>query len=238
MVAAGLVALLYAPFSKHLLSLSYILFTTGIASGLLALLVAATEVGKAHHPPARSGGTQSTGSLHAPCGAGRRAPRPCSRRGEHCPGVGALISHSGSLHRCGVDSGQAKGISALVMAMRSCAGRKYDTKNSSPFRLGFHGHAPLVRADDSVYGGEARDHDRETWSKRMDRRYAPGCRHPCRSPCRRLLKRHSFPISVRVRESCPASSWSVMIRAPVETVMSPPSDPRASEALESKFIKT
>jgi predicted acyltransferase len=42
--AAGLVALPIFPFSKHLISLSYVLFTTGVSSALLALLVLVTEV--------------------------------------------------------------------------------------------------------------------------------------------------------------------------------------------------
>ncbi len=44
MAGAGVAALLYSPFSKHLLSLSYVLFTTGVSAGLLALLVAWREV--------------------------------------------------------------------------------------------------------------------------------------------------------------------------------------------------
>jgi len=43
--AAGLLSLLYVPFSKHLLSLSYILFTAGVSSGLLSLLVLVREAG-------------------------------------------------------------------------------------------------------------------------------------------------------------------------------------------------
>jgi predicted acyltransferase len=50
LMAAGLLALFLSPFSKHLLSLSYILFTTGIAGAALALLVAATEMGKLRIP--------------------------------------------------------------------------------------------------------------------------------------------------------------------------------------------
>jgi predicted acyltransferase len=46
MMAAGVAASAFIPFSKHLLSLSYILFTGGVSSGVLALLVAVTEVGK------------------------------------------------------------------------------------------------------------------------------------------------------------------------------------------------
>jgi predicted acyltransferase len=41
---AGLAALAFFPFSKHLLSLSYILFTAGVSAGLLALLVLAREL--------------------------------------------------------------------------------------------------------------------------------------------------------------------------------------------------
>jgi len=39
LAAAGAAALFFTPFSKHLLSLSYILFTAGVSAGLLALLV-------------------------------------------------------------------------------------------------------------------------------------------------------------------------------------------------------
>jgi predicted acyltransferase len=42
--AGGLAALVFFPFSKHLLSLSYVLFTAGVSSGVLALLVAWREV--------------------------------------------------------------------------------------------------------------------------------------------------------------------------------------------------
>jgi len=42
--AAGLLALPFFPFSKHLLSLSYILFTAGVSSALLALLVLTREL--------------------------------------------------------------------------------------------------------------------------------------------------------------------------------------------------
>ncbi len=42
--AAGLLSLIWIPFSKHLLSLSYILFTGGVAAALLAVLVSVTEV--------------------------------------------------------------------------------------------------------------------------------------------------------------------------------------------------
>ncbi len=41
--AAGLLSLTFFPFSKHLLSLSYILFTAGVSSALLALLVLVRE---------------------------------------------------------------------------------------------------------------------------------------------------------------------------------------------------
>jgi predicted acyltransferase len=43
--AAGLAALAFFPFSKHELSLSYILFTAGISSALLAALIAVREMG-------------------------------------------------------------------------------------------------------------------------------------------------------------------------------------------------
>jgi predicted acyltransferase len=48
--AAGLLALAFFPFSKHLLSLSYILFTAGVSSGLLALLILVREMGGAQLP--------------------------------------------------------------------------------------------------------------------------------------------------------------------------------------------
>jgi predicted acyltransferase len=43
--AAGLLALAFFPFSKHLLSLSYVLFTAGVSSALLALLILLREMG-------------------------------------------------------------------------------------------------------------------------------------------------------------------------------------------------
>jgi predicted acyltransferase len=44
MIAAGIAAAFFLPFSKHLLSLSYILFTCGVSSAVLALLVVITEM--------------------------------------------------------------------------------------------------------------------------------------------------------------------------------------------------
>ena len=52
LAGAGLLSLLLAPFSKHLLSLSYVLFTTGVACALLALLVVVNENWKATIPVA------------------------------------------------------------------------------------------------------------------------------------------------------------------------------------------
>ncbi len=46
MIVAGLAAAIFLPFSKHLLSLSYILFTGGVSAAVLALLVAITEMWK------------------------------------------------------------------------------------------------------------------------------------------------------------------------------------------------
>src|SRR5208283_3981908 len=39
LAAAGIIAQIFFPFSKHLLSLSYILFTAGVSAAVLALLV-------------------------------------------------------------------------------------------------------------------------------------------------------------------------------------------------------
>ena len=50
MVAAGAGALMYEPFSKHLLSLSYILFTAGLSAAILALLAAGREMLRVHVP--------------------------------------------------------------------------------------------------------------------------------------------------------------------------------------------
>lgn len=50
LAAAGLLSLLYVPFSKHMLSLSYILFTAGVSSGLLCLLVLLRELGGVRLP--------------------------------------------------------------------------------------------------------------------------------------------------------------------------------------------
>jgi predicted acyltransferase len=44
MMAAGIAASFFLPFSKHLVSLSYILFTGGVSAGVLALLVVITEL--------------------------------------------------------------------------------------------------------------------------------------------------------------------------------------------------
>ncbi len=45
LACAGLLALPLVPFSKHVLSLSYVLFTAGVSCGALAVLVLATEIG-------------------------------------------------------------------------------------------------------------------------------------------------------------------------------------------------
>jgi predicted acyltransferase len=50
MAAAGAGALVYAPFSKHLLSVSYILFTAGLSSGILALLAIGREMAHVRLP--------------------------------------------------------------------------------------------------------------------------------------------------------------------------------------------
>jgi predicted acyltransferase len=44
LAAAGAAALAYSPFSKHLLSLSYVLFTAGLSAVILALLAAGREM--------------------------------------------------------------------------------------------------------------------------------------------------------------------------------------------------
>jgi predicted acyltransferase len=44
MAAAGAAALAYVPFSKHILSLSYVLFTAGLSAVILALLAAGREM--------------------------------------------------------------------------------------------------------------------------------------------------------------------------------------------------
>jgi len=73
--AAGLLSLLYVPFSKHLLSLSYILFTGGVSSGLLALLVLAREIGGLRLPVIGSMGRNALllYMLHAVLGVAAQA---------------------------------------------------------------------------------------------------------------------------------------------------------------------
>lgn len=73
--AAGLAALALAPFSKHLLSLSYILFTAGVSSGLLCLLVLLREMGGLTPPVVGSMGRNALllYMLHAVIGVGVQA---------------------------------------------------------------------------------------------------------------------------------------------------------------------
>jgi predicted acyltransferase len=73
--AAGLLALIFFPFSKHLLSLSYILFTAGVSSALLALLILLREMWGLKIPIAGSLGRNALVlyMLHAVLGVGIQA---------------------------------------------------------------------------------------------------------------------------------------------------------------------
>jgi predicted acyltransferase len=73
--AAGLIALALFPFSKHLLSLSYILFTAGVSSALLCLLVLARELWGLKLPAIGSLGRNALllYMLHAVIGIGAQA---------------------------------------------------------------------------------------------------------------------------------------------------------------------
>ncbi len=73
--AAGLLALILFPFSKHVLSLSYILFTAGVSSGLLALLVLLREIMGLKLPVAGSLGRNALVlyMLHSVLGVGIQA---------------------------------------------------------------------------------------------------------------------------------------------------------------------
>jgi len=73
--AAGLIARAFFPFSKHLLSLSYILFTAGVASAVLCLLVLARELWGLKLPLTGSMGRNALllYMLHAVIGVGVQA---------------------------------------------------------------------------------------------------------------------------------------------------------------------
>jgi predicted acyltransferase len=73
--AAGLAALDLAPLSKHLLSLSYILFTAGVSSALLCFLVLLRELAGLKLPVAASMGRNALllYMLHAVIGVGAQA---------------------------------------------------------------------------------------------------------------------------------------------------------------------
>jgi len=73
--AGGLLALLFFPFSKHLVSLSYVLFTAGVSSALLALLVLAREIWRLNLPIIGSMGRNALllYMLHAVMGVGVQA---------------------------------------------------------------------------------------------------------------------------------------------------------------------
>ena len=73
--ACGLAATPFFPFSKHLVSLSYILFTTGVSAGLLALLVLVREIAGVKLPVIGSMGRNALVlyMLHAVIGVGVQA---------------------------------------------------------------------------------------------------------------------------------------------------------------------
>ena len=105
--AAGLVARVFLPFSKHLLSLSYILFTAGVSSALLCLLVLARELWGLKLPVAGSMGRNALllYMLHAVIGVG----------------VQALLGD-------GASAGAAWGASLLVLAVCAAAAVVLDRK--------------------------------------------------------------------------------------------------------------
>jgi predicted acyltransferase len=96
--AGGLAALPFVPFSKHLVSLSYVLFTAGVSAALLALLVLAGEIAGMKLPVIGSMGRNALVlyMLHAVMGVG----------------VQALLGND-------INAGPAWGVSFLVLA--ACA---------------------------------------------------------------------------------------------------------------------
>ena len=73
--AGGLTALFFIPFSKHLVSLSYVLFTAGVSAALLALFVLAREAAGIRLPVIGSMGRNALVlyMLHAVMGVGVQA---------------------------------------------------------------------------------------------------------------------------------------------------------------------
>jgi predicted acyltransferase len=73
--AGGLAALPFAPFSKHLVSLSYVLFTAGVSAALLSVLVLAREIAGIKLPVIGSMGRNALVlyMLHAVIGVGVQA---------------------------------------------------------------------------------------------------------------------------------------------------------------------
>jgi predicted acyltransferase len=98
--AAGLIARGFFPFSKHLLSASYILFTAGVSSALLCLLVLAREMWGLKLPV--------TGSM------GRNALLLYMLHAVICVGAQALLGD-------GVSAGAAWGASLLVLVICAAA---------------------------------------------------------------------------------------------------------------------
>ena len=105
--AAGLIARAFFPFSKHVLSLSYILFTAGVSSALLCLLVLARELWGLKLPLTGSMGRNALllYMLHAVIGVG----------------VQALLGG-------GASAGAAWGASLLVLAVCAAAAVVLDRK--------------------------------------------------------------------------------------------------------------